>query len=323
MRTRRRVALIAAGTLVLVAALELVARGVAFALDKDRGLALDPVLGWRPLPDLEKRGALWGEHLAARTNALGWRDKPRDIARTPGRQRAILLGDSYVFGVGVDDGLRVSEALEREVPELEAWNLGVTAYGPDQELILLESVGRAYDPDVVVWFASLANDVEDVRYSRRYSFAKPWYELDGERLVPHAPAPSLLARLRDASYLTELLMAPFHGRALAHDVAPPWVGRDGLPLFVAIARALQKTAEMHEKRLLCVVIPSAQADADARAVAGLESAGLEPFLLARAFDDTRTSGTQVLLPDGHWNAAGHSMVARLVAAELRRRNLVR
>jgi len=201
----------------------------------------------------------------ARTNALGWRDKPRDIARTPGRQRAILLGDSYVFGVGVDDGLRVSEALEREVPELEAWNLGVTAYGPDQELILLESVGRAYDPDVVVWFASLANDVEDVRYSRRYSFAKPWYELDGERLVPHAPAPSLLARLRDASYLTELLMAPFHGRALAHDVAPPWVGRDGLPLFVAIARALQKTAEMHEKRLLCVVIPSAQADADADA----------------------------------------------------------
>ncbi len=323
MRTRRRVALIAAGTIALVAALELVARGAAFALGRDRGLVLDTVLGWRPLPDLEKRGALWGEHLPARTNALGWRDKPREIARTPGRQRALLLGDSYVFGVGVDDGLRVSEALEREIPELEAWNLGVTAYGPDQELILLESVIDAYAADVVVWFTSLANDVEDVRYNRRYSFAKPWYELDGERLVPHAPAPSLLARLRDASYLTELLMAPFHGRALAHDVAEPWVGRDGLPLFVAVASALRQSAAAHGKPFLCVVIPSSKPEVDARAVSELAAAGLEPLLLAPAFEQGRADGASLLLPDGHWNAAGHALAARLVAEELRRRDLVR
>jgi hypothetical protein len=275
------------------------------------------------VPDVEKRGALWGEHLAARTNALGWRDKPRTIARTPGVQRALLLGDSYVFGVGVDDGLRVSEALEREVPSLEAWNLGVTAYGPDQELILLGSIVGEYDPDFVVWFTSLANDVEDVRYSRRYSFAKPWYELDGERLVPHAPAPSLLARLRDKSYLTELALLPFHEKALAHDVAPPWVGRDGLPLFAAVARALRKTAEDHGKPFVCIVIPSSQADADARAVSALTAAGLEPVLIAPAFEKGRVDGDSLLLPDGHWNAAGHALAARLLAEELRRRALVR
>jgi hypothetical protein len=322
-RTRRRLALIAAGTILLVAALELSARGVAFALGKHRGLVLDPVLGWRPVPDVEKRGALWGEHLPARTNSLGWRDKPRTVARTPGRRRALLLGDSYVFGVGVDDGLRVSEALERELPSLEAWNLGVTAYGPDQELILFESIVGQYDPDLVVWFTSLANDVEDVRHSRRYSFAKPWYELDGERLVPHAPAPSLLARLRDASYLTELALLPFHEKALAHDVAPPWVGRDGLPLYAAVARALGGTADEHGKPFVCVVIPSSQPDADARAVEGLRSAGLDPFLLAPGFEAERAQGAQNLLADGHWNAAGHALAARLVAAGLRTRGLVR
>ncbi|MCY2961272.1 MAG: SGNH/GDSL hydrolase family protein [Planctomycetota bacterium] len=317
MRTRRRIALIAGASAILLLALEVSARIYAQASGRERGLALDDQLGWRPLAGIEKRGALWGANLPARTNALGWRDKPRETAKRPGTRRALLLGDSYVFGVGVDDGLRVSEALEREVPGLEAWNLGVTAYGPDQELLLLESVADAYAPDDVVWFACLSNDVEDVRYERRYGHAKPWFELAEDRLVPHPPTPSLLDRLRDASYLAEFALAPLDSRRLAHRYAAPWVERDGLVLFGRIAERLAATAREHGARFVCVAIPSQSSEADAAALAELRARGLEPLDLTAAFRDADRPASALHLPDGHWNAAGHALAAREVARELR------
>lgn len=317
MRARRRIALIAAASALLVLALEATARIWAGATGRERGLALDPLLGWRPLPDVEKRGALWGEHLPARTNSLGWRDEERVLDRRPGARRALLLGDSFVFGVGVDDGLRVSEALERDVPGLEAWNLGVTAYGPDQELLLLESVAADYAPDVVVWFACLSNDVEDVRHERRYGHAKPWFTLDGERLVVHEPRHTLLDRLRDASYLAEFALAPLDARRLAHRVAPPWRDRDGFELFGRIASRLRDATLARGARFLCVLIPSADAAADARAVTEIRDRGLDPLELAPGF--AAETGHALHLSDGHWNAAGHALAAELVARELRRR----
>ncbi len=318
MRTRRRLALIAGAAAILVLGLEVAARLYAHATGRERGLALDSKLGWRPLANIEKRGALWGEHLAAHTNALGWRDRPREIAKPPGTQRALLLGDSYVFGVGVDDGLRVSEALEREVPGLEAWNLGVTAYGPDQELLLLESVAAEYAPDIVVWFACLSNDVEDVRYARRYGHAKPWFEYFSDQRIEHDPEPSALERLRDASYLAEFLCAPLDARRLAHELAPERSNRDGLPLFGRIAADLQATARAHGARFLCVAIPSQTPESDARALAELRARGLDPLDLTAAFHDAATPATALHLSDGHWNAAGHALAARCVAAEWKR-----
>jgi len=322
-RTRRRIALIAAASGILVLGLEAAARVYALATGRARGLALDARLGWRPLPNVEKRGALWGANLPARTNALGWRDKERTPARVgSGTRRALLLGDSYVFGVGVDDGLRVSEALEREIPGLEAWNLGVTAYGPDQELLLLESVASEYAPDLVVWFACLSNDVEDVRHERRYGHSKPWFELlgeEGEELVLHAPAPSPLERLRDASYVAEFLCAPLDGRRLAHAVAPAWSERDGLPLFGRVAARIAAVAREHGADFLCVAIPSSAPDADARALSELAARGIEPLDLAPGFEAARVAGRELHLADGHWNAAGHGLAAKLAADELRRR----
>jgi len=322
-RTRRRIALIAGASAILALGLEVAARVYAHATGRERGLALDARLGWRPLPNVEKRGALWGEHLPARTNALGWRDKPRETAKPAGTKRALLLGDSYVFGVGVDDGLRVSDALEREIAGLEAWNLGVTAYGPDQELLLLQSVAGEYAPDIVVWFACLSNDVEDVRHERRYGHAKPWFELDGEAIVEHAPASSVLDAVRDASYLVEFLCTPLDARRLAHAVAPPWADRDGSPLFARIAAEIHATALGHGARFLCVVIPSQVAHSDARALEVLRARQLDPFELAPAFHDARERPAELHLADGHWNAAGHALAAQAVATELRRRGYAR
>lgn len=325
MRTRRRIALVLTASIVSVLALEVVARVYARASGRQRGIGLDERLGWRPLPDVEKRGALWGAKNPARTNSMGWRDVQRDFAKKPGTKRALILGDSYVFGVGVDDGERVSEALEREIPGLEAWNLGVTAYGPDQELLLLESLIADAQPDLVVWFACLSNDVEDVRCAVRYSHAKPWFEIAGDELVLHAPEPSLLERLRDASYVAEFVCAPLDGRTLAHQLAPPWTGpasqdRDGVELFGRVAARIAAVAAEHGAKFQCVTIPSRAPEADTLALAELRTRGIDVLDLGSMFESA--SETDLFLPDRHWAAPGHALAARALAAEMRRRKFV-
>jgi hypothetical protein len=167
-----------------------------------------------------------------------------------------------------------------------------------------------------VWFACLSNDVEDVRHERRYGHAKPWFEVVGDELVPHAPEPSLLERLRDASYVAEFVCAPLDGQTLAHRVAAPWQDREGLELFGRIAARMRAVAEEGGAKFLCVAIPSQDPAADARTRAELGARGLAPLDLAPTLD--RSAAADSFLPDGHWNAAGHARAAQLVAPELKR-----
>jgi len=57
----------------------------------------DPELGWRLAPsrELEFHGAHFAVHVAQ--NAEGLRDRHYEYARTPGRRRILVLGDSFVW----------------------------------------------------------------------------------------------------------------------------------------------------------------------------------------------------------------------------------
>ncbi len=323
----RRAALVLLAIVAIVALLEGSARLAAHWTERARGLTLDPDLGWRPIPNIAKRGAYWGQSRVAHSNALGWRDEPRELAKLPGVTRVLLLGDSFVFGTGVDDGERVSEALEREIGNLEAWNLGVTAYGPDQELRVLELFGPTYAPDLVIWFTCLANDVEDLRHEVRHHWPKPWYELAGSELVLHPPEPGILVRLRNASYLAELALSPLRDDALAHRIAAPWRDREAYDLYAAIVSRLAATSRMLGAPLLVAVIPSDEnaatgAPTDARAIDALRSAGIDPLLLGPAFAMASSRGESLFLPDGHWSASGHALAAKTVAAGMGERGLL-
>ena len=58
-------------------------------------MGYDPELGWRLLPDVEKRGPFWGVDEPARTNSRGWRDAEHPLAKPPGVRRIVALGDSF------------------------------------------------------------------------------------------------------------------------------------------------------------------------------------------------------------------------------------
>jgi lysophospholipase L1-like esterase len=98
-------------------------------------------------------------------NSLGYRDLERTVPKPPGVRRAVCIGDSFTWGVGVlfDDAWpqRVERALSRERGERwEAVNLAEPGLNSVQEASRLASEGLAYEPDVVI-VAYVLNDSED------------------------------------------------------------------------------------------------------------------------------------------------------------------
>ena len=86
--------------------------------------------------------------LALRSNRHGFRGRALD--QPDSRRRIIVLGDSMVFGDGVEEPERFTEQLEAETPAWRVDNLGMSGFGPDLMLRALEEVGLPLKPDVVI-----------------------------------------------------------------------------------------------------------------------------------------------------------------------------
>jgi len=63
-------------------------------------------------------------------NRYGMRQHPVSTKRKAGDYSIAVLGDSFVWGIGVADEDRFTEFLERELPGTEVLNFGVSGYGP-------------------------------------------------------------------------------------------------------------------------------------------------------------------------------------------------
>ncbi|MGQ0552676.1 MAG: SGNH/GDSL hydrolase family protein [Planctomycetota bacterium] len=152
----------------------------------------DPLLGWRLLPGLRRDGLT--------TNSAGLRGTQEFAQPKPeGVLRVLVLGDSYSFGQDVRDEESFPARLQALLPAgAEVLNLAVPGYGTDQQVLLGETQGYAYTPDVVIlgfFVRDLSRNVLSFR-----SFAKPRFVLDeaasdgsGLRLLgPPLPTPEAL-----------------------------------------------------------------------------------------------------------------------------------
>jgi lysophospholipase L1-like esterase len=119
-----------------------------------------PTRGWQMVP---------GQHHftythEVRLNSLGLRG-PDVGPKEPGERRVLFLGDSLTYGQGVAEEDTVPRALERELAARTGtkWsvvNAGHRAYDTPQELALLEELGAAIQPDVVLlgWYWNDVNE---------------------------------------------------------------------------------------------------------------------------------------------------------------------
>jgi hypothetical protein len=141
----------------VVAVLLAVEAWVRLTWDEKRGTPAlyisDPVLVQRFAPHYSG----WFAGVPIHINNLGMRDT-RDYAleKKANTFRILLLGDSVAFGHGSIYEHTYSYLLEQRLKawrpaiDWQIWNAGVPGYNTSQELVYLERVGRAYQPDLVI-----------------------------------------------------------------------------------------------------------------------------------------------------------------------------
>ena len=95
----------------------------------------------------------------SRTNSLGFR--AREIApRTAGQYRVMLLGDSFFWGVGVENSETISSVMEDiGKPILSAYNFSTVGYNTVQELLVAQSYVKSLKPDHVILGFFIGNDI--------------------------------------------------------------------------------------------------------------------------------------------------------------------
>lgn len=333
------------GSLVLVAAgAEVALRVVAPPAEPFRGDAdrdpftffdHHPALGWDLVPGVQDRHTTPEFDVAIRISAEGLRsDRLYGDAPEAGVQRAVVLGDSFTFGHGVEVEeswvARVESAASPDAP-IEMVNLAVTGYGVDQMVLRLEERsdgGLAFSPDLVVAAVYLADvfrtaDESHIGY-RKPRFVPDRSSPDGLRLTG-VPVPKEAAAHADRSSGSQLLrMVRERGVPLFRHLG----FGDAWPVTEALVTRLRRDVEAAGARLVVVLIPKDVAvfgsgfrhelnrSAIDRLVAILDGQHVQSLDLTQSLSTYAASHPEESLyfvHDGHWRPAAHAVAARAVA----------
>lgn len=159
-------------------------------------------------------------------NSAGLRDREHPLPKAPGTFRIALLGDSFSEAMQVPIEETFWSILEGKLNgcralggrRVEVINFGVSAYGTDQELLMLRHHVWEYEPDLVLLAFCNHNDVSDNSKALSSEDCKPYFDLQNGRLVLDASfrqmRPYLIAmstydhvkcRLINSSYLLQLV----------------------------------------------------------------------------------------------------------------------
>ena len=140
----------------------------------------DPDTGWVMLP-LDEH---YTNEKYVKLNSLGFRG-PEVPSKKDNEYRILAVGDSHVYGQGVNDDELMTSVLEKKLDQsgtpcsYRVINMGVRAYSTNNELALLKKFGLLLDPDHVIVFFYI-NDFFQVdivsRYNRYADF--DWYAFD-------------------------------------------------------------------------------------------------------------------------------------------------
>jgi lysophospholipase L1-like esterase len=161
-------------------------------------LAYHPRIGFTYTPNFKARLPHESGGYLIRTNSAGFRsDHEFKVERNDNKFRILLFGDSQTAGVGVSNGNRYGDVLEKSIPDLEVFNYGLSGSGTDQQYLSYLEFGQV-EHDLVI----IGLYIEDVtRVNSRFLrfadangkevfYAKPYYVRNGSNLeLNHVPVP--------------------------------------------------------------------------------------------------------------------------------------
>jgi hypothetical protein len=182
----------------------------------------DAELGVRLQPGATERLAAGKNPLhSVRINAQGYRgaDWP-----APGDDEILVLGDSQVFGLGVEEGETASAVLGSLVPGATVLNAGVPTYGPPEYARVAAEVLGQRHPKAIVVVVNLANDLFEAGHPNRERHAV-W---DGWA-VRAASKPAQVTPFPGRDFLYRRSHAFFAARAFWYAHGPRFDDRDFSP----------------------------------------------------------------------------------------------
>lgn len=233
----------------------------------NRILVPHPRRFWAVAPDLadvELAGDLAGSgHLSFRVSSDPRGLRAASAVAAP-RARVLFLGDSCTFGVGVDDAATLPAEVQRRLGNVQCTNAGVPGYSALQGRLLLDEIGKAVAPDLVVVTFGFNddqrwNDQSDAAHLQRLEASRSGWLARSRlaelvrRALParEAPLPTPAAaarpRLTDAEFAGELRAIAAACRALgAEPVLVLWPQRgqldqDGILPKQAMVRHVAET----------------------------------------------------------------------------------
>jgi hypothetical protein len=292
----------------------------------------DPLLGWRLQPALEGPFERPQFHSYVKINSRGLRGTEHPYEKPPGKKRILVLGDSFVWGFGVNDDEIFTALMEKDLPEVEVINGGVTAYGTTQELLWLEREGIKYQPDLVV-VVLYRNDLVDNITQLYNGYYRPLMiqDRDGALHLTGVPCPE--GSLKDRFRKRLVRYSALAGLALRDDLrmllaldpllfgsgeqtvsAPAGKGEDRTDdyaerLTVALMRRIKEVSAKHQARLLVVTLCHGNESCEEVATE-LRKEGFPVLSMDRS---TGYSLEQMVIPgEEHWNASGHRFTAETI-----------
>jgi len=244
--------------------------------------------------------------LSLNANSDGFRSE-RELGSPDSRPRILVVGDSFVFGSGVEAEERFTEVLEWLEPRWRVDNLGMTGWGIDLMVRALEKFGAKARPDVVI----LAVYTDDFRRAgptyAGLGHAIPRYRLvDGELVSFPYPRPGFWQRLRVVQALRRLqpttdrneyalnaaLLDRYHDLTVALDASP----------FVLFLPGRGDTPEDQQRRRFLAQWATRRGVPYLDLTGPIHGAGVQRVYIPGNF---------------HWNPDGHRTAAHHIYRELK------
>ena len=166
--------------------------------DDERNLLYEhhKLLGWFPQKNVS-REFTGANTIQINHNSNGFRDK--EITFDNAKKRILILGDSFAYGYDSEVHERFSEILDNNLENYQIFNLGVSGYSTDQELLLLKEYYHLIEPDLVYllyhhndWHGNSVNHIYNGYY-------KPYFSVDnnkGTLQLNGVPVPKSIKHLK-------------------------------------------------------------------------------------------------------------------------------
>jgi lysophospholipase L1-like esterase len=138
----------------------------------------DPDLGWRLTPGWSGRHDHKEFSATYSINALGLRNDAPVQVRIPGNRLTLVVGDSFTFGLGVnDDETFVHHLNGTHPPGISFSNGSIPGFSTDQQALLIGKRLLSLTPDRILLVVYLSNDLFDNRraFPLQVSSPKPYF----------------------------------------------------------------------------------------------------------------------------------------------------